>query len=101
MHVLLIITNIALIGIVAYYDPLQHSNSGAWCAEHTESASNNQEQYIQVDLKLPIKIAKVGSQGQASLISSNWVTFYKFNYSEDGRTWKQYSKVNGIHRRKM
>ena len=68
--------------------------SGAWCAEHTESVSNNREQYIQIDLKLPIKIAKVGTQGQASLISNNWVSFYKLNYSEDGRTWKQYNQVS-------
>ncbi|XP_028409334.1 coadhesin-like [Dendronephthya gigantea] len=68
-------------------------NAGSWCAEHTESLSNNQEQYIQIDLKLPVKIAKVGTQGQASLLSNNWVTFFKFNYSEDGRTWKCYNQT--------
>jgi hypothetical protein len=71
--------------------------AGAWCAEHTESVTNNQEQYVQIDLKLPIKIAKVGTQGQASLISNNWVTFFKFNHSEDGRTWKQYNQVSVMH----
>lgn len=60
-------------------------NKGAWSAKR-----NNRGQWIMVDLKKGIVVSKILIQGRQD--SNQWVTSYKVAYSNNGRTFKLYTK---------
>ena len=56
---------------------------GAWSAR-----VNNHYQYLQVDLRVPMKVTSVATQGRSD--ASQWVTRYMLSYSIDGAHFAVY-----------
>ncbi|EDO39922.1 predicted protein [Nematostella vectensis] len=59
-------------------------NHAVWCADQAD-----QNQWITVDLKNPVKISGVGTQGGTK---DSWVTLYSVEYSEEGEAWVPYKE---------
>jgi len=69
--------------------------AGAWCVK-----TNNNKQWLQIDLGTPTTVTRVATQGRQD--SSQWVTSYSLSYSLTGSYWVQYTvrgkkKVMKIH----
>ena len=73
--------------------PYQAGTTGAWSA-----ATNDLNQWIQVDFMTPTWVAGVMIQGRESL--AQWVTEFKVEYSSDGQNW-MYVKSNEDHEEKV
>ena len=56
---------------------------GAWCA-----ATNDQNQWLQVDFGTEMMISGVATQGRQAI--NQWVKSYSLSYSLDGRTFYSY-----------
>lgn len=59
---------------------------GAWCA-----ASNNEQQYLQIDLRGIRKVTKIATQGRPG--SNDYVGSYVISYSQDGTRYTQQRTV--------
>ena len=57
--------------------------AGAWCV-----ATNDQNQWLQVDLGTEMMISGVATQGRQAI--NQWVKSYSLSYSLDGRTFYSY-----------
>eukprot|EP00658_Telonema_sp_P-2_P057440 TRINITY_DN45907_c0_g1_i1.p1 TRINITY_DN45907_c0_g1~~TRINITY_DN45907_c0_g1_i1.p1 ORF type:complete len:461 (-),score=65.19 TRINITY_DN45907_c0_g1_i1:136-1419(-) len=55
------------------------------------SKTNDQNQWLQVDLGTPTTVTAVATQGRPDAVQ--WVSTYKLLYSSDGKGWSQY--LNG------
>ena len=58
--------------------------AGAWCAK-----SNNNKQWLQIDLGTPTTVTRVVTQGRQDY--NQWVTSYSLSYSLTGSYWVQYT----------
>ena len=58
----------------------------------TSILDHNQNQWIQADLMKPHRIESVTTQGGPS-INYYWVKSYYFQYSQDGITWEEISRL--------
>lgn len=56
---------------------------GAWSAR-----VNNAYQWLQIDMKVPMKVTSVATQGRSD--ASQWVTKYMLSYSIDGAHFTTY-----------
>lgn len=52
--------------------------------------TNDDKQWLQVDLGGPSKVTRCATQGRDN--ANEWVTKYKVQYSSDGRTFVTYQK---------
>ncbi|KAJ6662254.1 hypothetical protein lerEdw1_012417 [Lerista edwardsae] len=52
--------------------------------------SNNNNQWLQIDLLQPKKISAIATQGAKSLSTEMYVKSFSIAYSEDGSVWKSY-----------
>ena len=59
-------------------------NAGAWCVK-----TNNNKQWLQIDLGTPTTVTRVATQGRQD--SSQWITSYSLSYSLTGSYWVQYT----------
>ncbi|KAE8618225.1 hypothetical protein XENTR_v10009319 [Xenopus tropicalis] len=59
--------------------------TNAWTA-----LENNQEQWLQIDLRIPKKISGIITQGAKDFGNIQYVESFKVAYSDDGNTWKIY-----------
>ena len=59
-------------------------NAGAWCAK-----TDNNKQWLQIDLGNPTAITRVATQGRQD--QDHWVTSYSISYSLTGSYWVQYT----------
>ena len=57
---------------------------GAWCVK-----TNNNNQWLQIDLGNPTTVTKVATQGRQD--ANQWVTSYSLSYSLTGSYWVQYT----------
>ena len=58
---------------------------GSWCTK-----SNNNKQWLQIDLGTPTTVTKVATQGRQDY--NQWVTSYSLSYSLTGSYWVQYTE---------
>lgn len=59
-------------------------NAGAWCVK-----TNNNQQWLQIDLGTATTVTKVATQGRQD--DSQWVTSYSLSYSLTSSYWVQYT----------
>ena len=59
------------------------SSVGCWSA-----ASNNPNQWIQIDLRTKTRVTQVATQGRPSVLFKHRVTRYKLLFSDDGNTFQ-------------
>lgn len=59
---------------------------GAWCA-----ATNNKQQYLQIDFRGMRKVTKVATQGRPG--SNDYVETYKLSFSLDGNSFEFHREV--------
>ena len=59
-------------------------NAGAWCVK-----TNDNKQWLQIDLGSPTTITKTATQGRQD--ASQWVTSYSLSYSLNSLYWVQYT----------
>lgn len=65
--------------------------SGAWCAEHQFAVTQDNSQYLSIDLGQPQLIGKVATQGMEHW--DNWVSTYSLKFSNDNIDWYTYERV--------
>ncbi|KAK2567443.1 EGF-like repeat and discoidin I-like domain-containing protein 3 [Acropora cervicornis] len=65
------------------FNLLSISSVGCWSA-----ASNNLNQWIQIDLRTKTRVTQVATQGRPGLLYKRWVTRYKLLFSDDGNTFQ-------------
>ncbi|XP_006816028.1 contactin-associated protein-like 4 [Saccoglossus kowalevskii] len=69
-----------------YYARLnRNEGGGGWTAEIADS-----EQYLTIDLKQQTEITAVATQGRYG--STEWVTQYRLQYSDNGDKWSDYTE---------
>ena len=56
---------------------------GSWSAR-----VNNHHQFLQIDMRVPMKVTSVATQGRSD--ASQWVTKYMLSYSLDGAHYTIY-----------
>jgi len=64
--------------------------TGGWSAQ-----TNDDNQWLQVDLQQTTRITRIATQGRNGYTPGQWVTQYKLQYGEDVHTFKFYR--NGDH----
>ncbi|XP_078579734.1 lymphocyte antigen 75-like isoform X1 [Branchiostoma floridae x Branchiostoma japonicum] len=62
--------------------------AGAWCA-----ATNDPNQWIEVDLLNPTSVTGIQTQGRADY--DQWVETFQIQYSDDRSTWTTYADTDG------
>lgn len=65
------------------------SSTGSWSA-----ASNNEDQWLQIDLGKEMVVTKIATQGRPPGVYLQWVKSYKILFSSDGTNWEEF-KENG------
>jgi len=63
----------------------RNQGEGSWAAE-----TNDQNQWLQVALDNPMKVTAVATQGRGKY--DQWVTKYKLQYSDDGKSFQYYEE---------
>ena len=63
----------------------RHQGEGSWAAK-----KNDQNQWLQVALDNPMKVTAVATQGRGKY--DQWVTKYKLQYSDDGKSFQYYEE---------
>lgn len=71
-----------------YEGRLNAKGGRGWHAMYTRDI-----EYLQIDFRREVNITAVATQGQ-STNTSNYVTEYKLNMSDDGITWNEYKENN-------